>query len=85
LELYSEPAGELRSFRNARTGFFVLTAAFVATAAATIVESSHHHSGAAWAFGGGTFFALMGRFSLQEGASRHFRRAIHIYNRRFEP
>ncbi|HVU96331.1 MAG TPA: hypothetical protein VHE34_13970 [Puia sp.] len=85
LRLYSETAGELRRYRNARAGVFLWTGAAIGSLTTAIVEGNHGNRAAAWSFGGAAFIALLGRFSAQVSAAFHFRQAIHVYNKRFIP
>lgn len=85
LRLYSETAGELRGYRNARAGVFLWTGAALGSLTMVIVEGNQHNHAAEWSFGGAVLIALIGRFTSQMRVGEHLRQAIHIYNRRFVP
>lgn len=85
LRLYDATAGELRRYRNARVGFFLWTGAVLGSLTMVIVEGNQHNHGAEWSFGGGALIALIGRFTSQMRVAEHRRKAILIYNRRFQP
>jgi hypothetical protein len=85
LRLYDATAGELRRYRNSKAGFFVWTGVTVGSITTAIVEGNQGNRAAAWSFGGAAFIALMGRFATQMRAAEHFRKAIHVYNKRFIP
>jgi hypothetical protein len=85
LRLYSETAGELRRYRNARAGVFLWTGAALGSLTMVIIEGNQHNHGAEWSFGGAALIALIGRVTSQMRVAEHLRQAIHIYNRRFLP
>lgn len=83
LELYTEPADELRKYRNARTGTVVWLGVMLGSGITAAVEGSKNNSGARYTLGGIAVAALIGAFVSAGQASLHLDRAIHLYNKRF--
>lgn len=85
LNLYPEPADELEKYHNGRTGFVVLLGVFLGAGITAAAERDQGNSGAQYSFAGISAAALIAAFVSGAQSSRHFDKAIRIYNRRFVP